>query len=212
MKHIDITGNDDEKVLLFSFLNSLYETELRIPFDEAILRFKDVDVKGYQKIDEVPFDFIRKRVSIVVENEGQQFLIAKGAPEEIGRVCSKCELKSQIRDMTADLQKEIEQKFSELSSEGFRVLAVSFKQLGEQRQVCSVDDENEMVFLGFVAFIDPPKETAKESLQLLSKAEVEVKILTGDNEIVTRKTCEQLDFEIKGIVLGSEILQMQDDA
>jgi Mg2+-importing ATPase len=212
VKHIDIAGNDDEKVLLFSFLNSLYETGLKSPLDDAILRYKNVDVKGYQKIDEVPFDFIRKRVSVIVENEGQQFLIAKGAPEEIITVCSKCELKSQIRDMTADLQKEIEQKFSELSSEGFRVLAVSYKKLGEKRQVCSVDDENEMVFLGFVAFIDPPKETAKESLQLLSKAGVEVKILTGDNEIVTRKTCEQLDFEIKSIVLGSEIPQMQDDA
>jgi Mg2+-importing ATPase len=212
VKHIDIGGNDDEKVLLFSFLNSLYETGLKSPLDDAILRYKDVDVKGYQKIDEVPFDFIRKRVSIVVENEGQRFLIAKGAPEEVVRVCSNCELKSQIRDMTADLQKEIEQKFSELSSDGFRVLAVSYKKLKENKQSYSVSDENEMIFLGFVAFIDPPKETAKESLQLLSKAGVEVKILTGDNEIVTRKTCEQLDFEIKGIVLGSEILQMQDDA
>jgi Mg2+-importing ATPase len=212
VKHIDITGKDDEKVLLFSFLNSLYETGLKSPLDDAILRYKNVDVKGYQKIDEVPFDFIRKRVSIVVENEGQQFLIAKGAPEEIVTICSKCELKSKIRDMTADLQKEIEQKFSELSSEGFRVLAVSYKNLGERRAACSVDDENEMVFVGFVAFIDPPKETAKESLKLLSKAGVEVKILTGDNEIVTRKTCEQLEFEIKSVVLGNEILQMHDDA
>jgi Mg2+-importing ATPase len=212
VKHIDIAGKDDEKVLLFSFLNSLYETGLKSPLDDAILRYKNVDVNGYQKIDEVPFDFIRKRVSIVVENEGQHFLIAKGAPEEIVTICSKCELKSKIRDMTKDLQKEIEQKFSELSSEGFRVLAVSYKNLGERRAACSVDDENEMVFLGFVAFIDPPKETAKESLKLLSKAGVEVKILTGDNEIVTRKTCEQLEFEIKGVVLGNEILQMHDDS
>jgi Mg2+-importing ATPase len=212
VKHIDIAGNDDEKVLLFSYLNSFNQTGLKSPLDDAILSYKNVDVKGYQKSDEVPFDFVRKRVSVVVENEGQQFLITKGAPEEIVNVCSKCELKSQTSDMTADLQKQIEQEFSELSSEGFRVLGVSYKQLGEKRQVCSVDDENEMVFLGFVAFIDPPKETAMESLQLLGKAGVEVKILTGDNEIVTKKTCEQLDFEIKGIILGSEILQMHDDA
>jgi Mg2+-importing ATPase len=212
VKHIDIAGNDDEKVLLFSYLNSFNQTGLKSPLDDAILSYKNVDVKGYQKSDEVPFDFVRKRVSVVVENEGQQFLITKGAPEEIVNVCSKCELKSQTSDMTADLQKQIEQEFSELSSEGFRVLGVSYKQLGEKRQVCSVDDENGMVFLGFVAFIDPPKETAMESLQLLGKAGVEVKILTGDNEIVTKKTCEQLDFEIKGIILGSEILQMHDDA
>lgn len=212
VKHIDILGNDDEKVLLFSFLNSLYETGLKSPLDDAILRYKDVDVRDYQKIDEVPFDFVRKRVSIVVENGGQRFLISKGAPEEVVRVCSSGELRSQIRAMTADLQKEIEQKFSELSSDGFRVLAVSYKKLNESKQVYSVTEENEMIFLGFVAFVDPPKESAKESLQLLSKAGVEVKILTGDNEIVTRKTCEQLGFEIKDMVVGNEILQMHDDA
>jgi Mg2+-importing ATPase len=149
---------------------------------------------------------------VAVENEGQRFLISKGAPEEIVKVCSSGELKNQIGTMTADLRKKTEQKFSELSSDGFRVLAVSYKRLDSRKQVFSVNDENEMRFLGFVAFIDPPKETARESLQLLSKAGVEVKILTGDNEIVTSKICEQLGFEIKGIVLGGEIPTMHDFA
>jgi Mg2+-importing ATPase len=210
--HVDMEGKDDEKVLLYSFLNSYYQTGLKSPLDEAILGYKDTNVKDYQKIDEVPFDFIRRRVSVVVEQEGQRFFIAKGAPEEIVKVCSYCELGDKFFDLTDEFRRKIEQKYYDLSSEGFRVLAVSYKKLREEKPVYSVNDESEMVFLGFVAFLDPPKETAKESIQLLSKAGVELKILTGDNELVTRKVCERLDFEIKGVVIGSEIAQMHDDA
>jgi len=209
--HVDMEGKDDEKVLLFSFLNSYYQTGLRSPLDEAILGFKDIDVKDYQKIDEVPFDFVRRRVSVVVEHEKQRFFIAKGAPEEIAKVCSYCELEDRILDLTEELQRKIEQKYYDLSFEGFRVLAVSYKKLREDKPVYSVNDESGMVFLGFVAFLDPPKETATESLQLLRKAGVELKILTGDNELVTKKTCEQLGFEIKKVILGSEIAQIQEE-
>jgi len=210
--HVDMEGNDDEKVLLYSFLNSYYQTGLKSPLDNAILGYKDIDVKDYQKVDEVPFDFVRRRVSVVVEFEKQRFFIAKGAPEEVSKVCSYCEHEGKIFDLTEELRRKIEQKYYDLSSEGFRVLAVSYKKLREDKPVYSVNDEREMVFLGFVAFLDPPKETARESLQLLSKAGVELKILTGDNELVTRKTCERLNFEIKGVVLGSEIAQMNDEA
>ncbi|MDH7594585.1 MAG: magnesium-translocating P-type ATPase [Candidatus Bathyarchaeota archaeon] len=210
--HVDMEGKDDEKVLLYSFLNSYHQTGLKSPLDEAILGYKDVNVKDYQKIDEVPFDFIRRRVSVVVEHEKQRYFIAKGAPEEIVKVCSYCEHGDIISDLTDEFRKKIEQKYYDLSSEGFRVLAVSYKKLREKKTVYSVNDESDMVFLGFVAFLDPPKETARESLQLLSKAGVELKILTGDNELVTRKTCEHLGFEIKGVVLGSEIAQMHDEA
>jgi Mg2+-importing ATPase len=210
--HVDMDGKDDEKVLLYSFLNSFYETGLKSPLDEAILRHQEIDIKSYQKIDEVPFDFTRKRVSVVVDYEKQRFLIAKGAPEEIVKVCSYCEHKGHVFDLTGELQKKIEQKYYDLSAEGFRVLGVAYKKIKEEKQVYSINDESDMVFLGFVAFIDPPKETAKESIQLLSKAGIELKILTGDNELVTRKTCEQLCFKIKDVVLGNEIAHMQDDA
>ncbi|MEM3459455.1 MAG: magnesium-translocating P-type ATPase [Candidatus Bathyarchaeia archaeon] len=213
--HIDMEGSDDEKVLLYSFLNSYYETGLKSPLDEAILRHKgirDINARAYQKVDEIPFDFARKRVSVVVEHEDQRFLIAKGAPEEIVKVCSRCELKDKIYDLTSDLLNKIEQRYYELSSDGYRVLGVSYKLVNEKKDTYSVNDESDMVFLGFVAFLDPPKETAKESLQLLRKAGIELKILTGDNELVTRKTCEQLGFEVKGVVLGSDIAHMQDDA
>ncbi len=212
VRHVDIEGNDNEKVLLYSFLNSFYETGLKSPLDDAILKYKNIDVKDYQKIDEVPFDFTRKRVSVVVDYEGQRFLLAKGAPEEIIKVCSYCELTGKTSDLTSELKRKIEQKYYGLSSDGFRVLGVSYKEITEEKQLYSVDDESSMVFLGFVAFIDPPKETAKESLRLLNKAGVEVKILTGDNELVTKKTCEQLGFKVKRVVIGSEVAQMHDDA
>jgi len=213
--HVDVEGNDDEKVLLHSFLNSYYQTGLKSLLDEAILKHedvKDIDLKGYNKIDEVPFDFVRKRVSVVVEHEGQRFLMAKGAPEEIIKVCSRYELADKTFDLTSESKKKIEQKYYELSSKGFRVLGVSYKKIGEEKLSYSVNDESDMVFLGFVAFIDPPKETARESLKLLRNVGIELKIITGDNELVTRNTCERLGFEIKGIVFGDVIAQMQDDA
>jgi len=210
--HVDIDGNNSEKVLLYSYLNSYYETGLKSPLDDAIMQYKDINVKPYEKIDEVPFDFNRRRVSIVVDQKRQRFLITKGAPEEILKVCSYCEHIDRIFDLTGQFHKKIEQKYYDLSAQGFRVLAVSYKKIKEEKQTYSIKDEVDMVFLGFVAFLDPPKEGAKESLQLLSKDGVELKILTGDNELVTKTTCEQLGFKIKGVVLGNEISLMQDDA
>ena len=209
--HVDMEGNDDEKVLLYSFLNSHYQTGLRSPLDEAILKHKEIDTSKFQKIDEVPFDFVRRRVSVVVDRGRQRFFIAKGAPEEIIKVCSYYEFGGIVSDLTEGTRKKIEQKYHDLSAEGFRVLGVSFKKVKEEKAVYSVNDENDMIFLGFVAFLDPPKETAKQSLQLLSKAGIELKILTGDNELVTRKTCEELGFEAKGVAIGSEISKMNDE-
>jgi P-type Mg2+ transporter len=210
--HVDADGKDDNKVLLYSYLNSYYQTGLKSPLDDAILNHEGQDISGFQKIDEVPFDFVRRRVSVVVEKEHQRSFIAKGAPEEILKVCSFCEINGLTVDFTDEICKRAEHKYLDLSSEGFRVLGVSYKKLREEKAVYSVNDESDMVFLGFVAFLDPPKETAKESLKLLSNAGIELKILTGDNELVARKTCEQLGFEVKGVALGSEISQMHDDA
>ena len=210
--HVDIEGNQSEKVLLYSFLNSSHQTGLKSPLDAAILAYKDVNVKDYRKIDEIPFDFTRKRVSVVVEQAHERFLIAKGAPEEIIKACSFCECSDKIVDLMTELQGKIDRRYDELSSEGFRVLGVAYKKVREEKAVYSISDESDMVFLGFVAFVDPPKESAKESIGLLNKAGMELKILTGDNELVTRKTCEHLGLEVKGVVLGSEMLQMDDDA
>jgi Mg2+-importing ATPase len=210
--HVDLEGNDDDKVLFYSFLNSHFQTGLKSPLDEAILAYKETDVKSFRKIDEVPFDFARKRVSVILETRNQRVLVAKGAPEEIVGVCSRCELAGEMLNLTGRLRVKIEQRYHQLSSDGFRVLAVSYKKVATDQQMYSVRDETGMTFLGFVAFLDPPKETARESLRLLKRAEVEIKILTGDNELVTKKTCEQLGFEIKRVALGSEIAKLHDDA
>ncbi|MEM4054748.1 MAG: magnesium-translocating P-type ATPase [Desulfurococcaceae archaeon] len=210
--HVDLNGVENDKVLLYSYLNSYYQTGLKSPLDEAILRFKEIDVKDYRKVDEVPFDFVRKRLSIVVEHQNQRFMITKGAPEEVTKVCSYYEVGGVIADIMDEVRRKIEQKYVELSAEGYRVLAVAYKRLREVKPVYTANDEKEMVFLGFVAFLDPPKETAKEALQLLKNAGIELKILTGDNELVTRKVCEYLGFDIKKVVTGSEIAQMHDDA
>ena len=209
--HIDIEGKEDEKVLLYSFLNSHMQTGLKSPLDDAILKHQEIDIANFQKIDEVPFDFVRRRVSVVVEEKRHRFFIAKGAPEEILKVCSYYEVEGLISDISEEIHRKIEQKYFDLSAEGLRVLGVATKNLREEKAVYSINDECDMTFLGFVAFLDPPKETAKQSIEILNKANVELKILTGDNELVTRKVCSELGFEVKGVVLGNEISLMTDE-
>jgi len=210
--HVNIDGEDDEKVLLYSYLNSLYQTGLRSPLDDAVLSHKPIDASRYKKVDEVPFDFTRRRVSVVVDFEGERLFITKGAPEEISKICSYYESGGQISDKTYEVEKKIQQKFMELSEEGYRVLAISYKRLKEAKMRYSISDESEMVFLGFIAFLDPPKETARESIKLLERSGIKLKILTGDNEIVTKKICKELGIEVEGVVLGSELPQISDEA
>jgi P-type Mg2+ transporter len=209
--HVDVEGKDNNKVLLYSFLNSHFQTGLQSPLDEAILKFKEIDVTKFQKIDEVPFDFVRRRVSVVVEEEKQRFFVAKGAPEEILKVCSQYEVAGIVFDLTNGASKNIERKYNDLSADGLRALGVAYKRIKEEKAVYSINDESDMVFLGFVAFLDPPKETAKESLKLLSDEGIELKIVTGDNELVTRKVCAELGFEVKGVAFGNDISSMPDE-
>jgi Mg2+-importing ATPase len=209
--HVDIERKDNEKVLLYSFLNSHHQTGLQSPLDEAILKSKGIDISKFQKIDEVPFDFVRRRVSVVVEEGKQRFFIAKGAPEEILKVCAHYELGGIVSDLTEGTHRNIERSYHDLSAEGLRALGVAYKRVKEEKAVYSINDENDMVFLGFVAFLDPPKETAKESLELLSKAGIELKIVTGDNELVTRKVCAELGFEVRGVAFGTDIANMPDE-
>ena len=212
MLHVDVQGKDSDRVLLYSFLNSYYQTGLRSPLDDAILAHKEINVEGYQKIDEVPFDFTRRRVSVVTEFMRERYFITKGAPEEVLKACSYYELSGKILDLSSEVKRKVEQKYYDLSADGFRVLSVAYKKVREEKSVYSSNDETDMVLLGFVAFMDPPKQTAKESLQLLTRNGIELKVLTGDNELVTRRVCEQLGFEVKGVVLGVDISRMHDDA
>ena len=205
VKHIDIDGDDDEKVLLYSYLNSLHQTGLKSPLDEAILKHREIEVQEYKKIDEIPFDFTRKRITIVVESNSERILISKGAPEEIQKICTSIEEDGVIKTLTEEDNRKITDKYIELSGEGFRVLGVCYRKDKSNKTLYTISDEVEMTFLGYVAFIDPPKETVKESIKLLREAGIELKILTGDNELVTRKICDYIDLEIKGVIVGEEI-------
>ena len=208
----DVEGKESEKVLLYAYFNSVFEAGLKSPLDDAIVQYKEFDVKGVVKIDEIPFDFIRKRVSVVAEYEGQRLLIAKGAPEEILEICSQCETDETMNDFSSDYQNKFKQKYMDLSAQGYRVLAVSYKKVGDDKTHYTISDETGMVFLGFLSFLDPAKESAKESIGLLARDGVALKIITGDNELVTKTTCEQLGFQVEGVVLGSEIAELQHDA
>jgi Mg2+-importing ATPase len=211
--HTDIEGKNDDKVLLYAYLNSYFQTGLKNPLDDAMLEHgKEVNVGGYKKIDEVPFDFTRRRASVTVEHAGEQLMVTKGAPEEILKTCAKVEIRGSVSDLTSGFNNEIEEQFKELSSQGYRVLGVSYKMLPSSKKTCTIGDECAMIFVGFVGFLDPPKQSAKKALQQLSRVGIEVKILTGDDALVTRKVCEELGFKIRGIVTGSELYEMNDDA
>ncbi len=192
---VDMDGKDSEKVFLHALLNSQHQTGLKSPLDEAILKYREVSTSGYSRLDEVPFDFVRKRLSVVVGKDGESILITKGAPEEVFRVVTDYELDGSASGLTPEIKAKMERKYRELSYMGYRVLAVAYRKV-ESKPVYSVTDEERMVFLGFVAFTDPVKETAGESLELLRQAGVKLKILTGDSEIVAGKIGQQLGFQV----------------
>ena len=149
-----------------------------------------------RRIDEIPFDFIRKRLSIVVKENQENLIVTKGAPEEIFKVITHYELNEQISDLNDDIKAKIDREYRDLSAQGYRVLGVCYARVTDNKPVYSVTDEKNMVFLGFIAFVDPLKETAGESLEMLRQAGVKLKILTGDNEIVTGQICQQLGFQV----------------
>ena len=212
MRHDDLVGKEAQKVLMYGYFNCVFETGLKSPLDDAVLQYKQFDVTGIKKIDEIPFDFIRRRVSVVVEYEGQRLIISKGAPEEILKICTFCETDEKLTDFTNVCQGQYEQQYTELSAKGYRVLAVAYKKVKDDKTHYSLGDETDMIFLGFLSFSDPPKESAKEAISLLARDGVELKIVTGDNELVTKTVCQQLGFAIKGVVTGNQIAMLQDDA
>jgi len=195
IRHVDIEDKESEKVFLYSILNSRYQTGLRSPMDEAILAHKEVNTDQYQRIDEVPFDFVRKRLSVVVKENQDNLIITKGAPEEVAKIVSQYELGGEVHALTDEAKKTIESEYRNLSTQGFRVLGVAYRKV-EVKPTYAVADENNLIFIGFIAFTDPIKETAGESLELLRKAGIKLKILTGDNEIVAGKVCDQLGFQV----------------
>ncbi len=213
-RHIDALGRESKRVLELAYLNSFFETGLKSPLDDAILEHKEIDVTGWHKIDEVPFDFERRRVSVLVDNGQRRSLVVKGAPEDILRLCTSYEGSgdSDLLPLDDAAMVSIRAIFDNLGREGFRVLGIAWRQVGSDCPHAVVSDETELVFSGFAAFLDPPKESAKKALADLAASGISVKIVTGDNELVTQHICDQLGLPITGILTGVDIGSMDDQA
>lgn len=213
-RHIDGLGRESKRVLELAYLNSFFETGLKSPLDDAILEHKEIDVAGWRKIDEVPFDFERRRVSVLVDNGQKRLLVVKGAPEDILRLCTSYERDSDMDLLPLDdaVLVRMRAQFDSLGREGFRVLGIAWRQVEADYPHAVVSDEAKLVFSGFAAFFDPPKESAKKALMDLAAAGVSVKIITGDNELVTQHICGQLGLGVTGILTGADILKMDDQA
>ena len=212
--YLDLSDQTSERVLLFSYLNSTYETGIKSPLDEAILQHGTLDITGYSKIDEIPFDFERRCLSVVVQHKEERLLITKGAPESILAFCTAYESDGACKPLDGTdsvIRNKYVNMYRDLSSQGYRVLAVAYRKLPLQESY-SKADEHSLILLGFLKFADPPKADVAEVLQALKKDGVQVKIVTGDNELVTRHVCEQVGLATSRIVLGSEIEHMTDPA
>jgi Mg2+-importing ATPase len=212
-RHVDATGHDSPEVLALAYLNSYFESGLKSPLDDAILAHEDIDVSAWTKVDEVPFDFERRRVSVLVERAGARRLVVKGAPEDILRLCTRYrDLLGEALVLDDAARTRIGALFDQLSQEGFRVLAIAWRDVAFDHPHALVSDESELVFAGFAAFLDPPKASAGAALAAMAHSGVAVKILTGDNEQVTRHLCAQLGVAVQGVLNGNAVAALHDDA
>lgn len=211
-KHCDVAGNEDKQVLLYGHINSYYQTGLKNILDKAILKHEKMSTKEYRKIDEIPFDFERRLMSVVVEINRQPVLISKGAPEEVFKRCTKYELQGQINDIQEDVLEELKNEYNKLSSEGFRVLAVAYKSIEDtSRVVFSRDDEQGLILRGYLAFLDPPKPSARRAVYVLKSLGVDFKVLTGDNELVTKYICSKVGLDVTGMLTGADIESLSNE-
>lgn len=206
---VDPFGQDSESVMTLAWLNSANETGIRSPLDAAILESGRGAVSGYEKLDEIPFDFERRRVSIVVRGEGSIKLISKGSPEGILSICSHVEGRNGMEEFLPQARDAAERLYRGLSGQGFRILAVAYRVV-EAKAAWSVGDESALCLAGFLTFSDPPLEDAAQMLASLRRDGVALKIITGDNELVTRHVCESVGMKDPVIVLGDSIDSMTD--
>ncbi|MCX6764466.1 MAG: magnesium-translocating P-type ATPase [Candidatus Nealsonbacteria bacterium] len=209
-KHCDVAGKESEDVLRYAYINSFYQTGLKDLLDQTILKHEKILLKQFKKIDEVPFDFLRRIMSVVVETDSERTIISKGAPEEIFKRCSHYELDGEIFKTNNKIFLNLKKEYESLSSEGFRVLAIAYKKVNNKKEIFSKEDESDLILKGYVAFFDPPKPSVKPTILELKKIGIEFKILTGDNDLVTKKICKDVGLEIKGLVTGDQIERLSD--
>jgi Mg2+-importing ATPase len=214
-RHLDIYGQDDETPLKYGYLNSYYQTGLKNLLDVAVLEHGEMNLvpnlhQQYQKVDEVPFDFIRRRMSVIVEEQGQHLLICKGAVEEIVNLCTQAYSEGDIVPLTGALHQQALQVTRQLNEDGLRVIAVAYRQFSEPKSAYSAQDEFNLTLVGYLAFLDPPKDSAEAAIAALQTHGVNVKVITGDNDLVTRKVCREVGLYVHHTLLGHEVEQMSD--
>jgi Mg2+-importing ATPase len=213
-RHCDVAGKDDDNVLELAFINSHFQTGLKNLLDRAILEHKELKeelaLQKYSKFDEIPFDFQRKMMSVVVETpEKKHRLICKGAFEEVYKHCTQFQLGEKVHPIDRVLINDLRDEYEDLSAEGFRVLAVAYRDF-DPKAAYATQDENELILAGYIAFLDPPKETAMPAIKALQSHGVTVKVLTGDNDLVSKKICREVGLPADDIIVGSKIETMND--
>lgn len=214
-QHIDVQGEKSDFVLMQAFLNSYYQTGLKNLLDVAVLEAVDEQIKiqklRYKKLDEVPFDFDRRRMSVVVKTPQQKArMITKGAVEEMLKVCRYVKLNGKVEPLTKQREVAIEALTQRYNRDGLRVVAVAYREFKNYQENYSVVDENDLILIGYITFLDPPKESAKEAVQSLQAHGVTVKVLTGDNEFVTQKVCREIGLNYDQVLLGGVIETLTD--
>ena len=215
-KYLDVYGNEDINVLKCAFLNSYFQTGLKGSIDEAVINRALKNnlsnlVEEYKKIDEIPFDFSRRRLSVVVEREEEKTLITKGAIEEILNICTTIKYNHEVQPITKEIKDNIKKIANKLNEDGLRTIAVCKKDNVDKTENFSVEDETQMSLIGFVGFLDPPKEDAKLAIEKLNNAGIRVIVLTGDNVAVTKSICKKVDINTHKIITGSQIDKLADN-
>jgi len=217
IRHVDLRGSDSRRVLEHAYLNSLFQTGLRNLLDRAVIDraaeqgLREVAMQ-WLKIDELPFDFVRRRMSVVLQRGKEApVLYCKGAVEEMLDICTHVENDGQVVPLAEDLREQLKRLRDQLNEDGLRVIAVGYKPIPKRHPRLNVEDERDLIFSGFVAFLDPPKETTAEALRLLRENGVAVKILTGDNAIVARKICRVVGLDAEHVATGAEIEPLTDE-
>ena len=216
-KHLNVNGEEDFNILKYAFLNAYLQTGLKSNIDEAVVaKAKTVGIENsvekYKKIDEIPFDFSRRCLSVAVEIDNKDELITKGAVEEILNICTTFEYKGQTEKLTNEKIGNMRKICKDLNEEGFRVVAICKKIITNNKKDFNSTDEKDMTLLGFIGFLDPPKESAKEAIEGLNNAGIRVMVLTGDNVEVTRCVCNKAGINSKKIITGNKIDTLSDVA
>jgi P-type Mg2+ transporter len=218
IKHVDAHGQNSERVLEHAYLNSFFQTGLKNLLDRAVIERAQATglrelAQSFWKVDEIPFDFNRRRMSVVLRQPGDVHLLyCKGAVEEMLQICAQVEEGDRVSPLTDVMREHLKRLRNELNDDGLRVVAVGYRAIEPGKQTFGVEDETGLIFSGFIAFLDPPKDTAADALRLLREHGVAIKILTGDNAAVARKICREVGLEVGRVALGTEIEHLSEES